>query len=453
MIDLEGLESRIRDGSIDTVINAITDLQGRLMGKRVTGDFFLDHARHGAHVCTYLLGTDMEMRTPAGYRLMSWETGYGDYLAVPDWSTLRIVPWLEKTALVLADVQEEATGSLIPVAPRSVLRRQVERASEMGFEALMASELEFYLLRDSYETTAKKKFHDLEPFGWYNEDYHLLQATKAEPLYRRFRNEMCAAGIPVEFSKGEAAPGQHEVNIHYATALESADRHTIFKHGLKEMAWQSGHAVTFMAKPDHTWTGSSAHVHLSLSDAKGAKPLFAQAGASPYGMSETMRWFLAGMIAGVRELAFFIAPFVNSYKRFAPGSWAPTNLVWGRDNRTCAFRIVGEGPALRIETRLPGGDANPYLAYAALLGAGLHGIEQRLELPGEYHGNAYEATGVSRIPRALWEAAQLLEQSTLARQIFGEEVVEHYLNTARVEQEAYDSVVTCWERERYLERG
>jgi glutamine synthetase len=453
LMDLEGLESRIRDGSVDTVISAITDLQGRLMGKRVTGQFFLDHAHQGAHVCTYLLGTDMEMRTPAGYRLMSWETGYGDYLAVPDWATLRIVPWLEKTALVLADVQDESSGALIPVAPRTVLRRQVERARERGFEALMASELEFYLLRDSYEAAAKKKFHDLEPFGWYNEDYHLLQATKAEPLYRRFRNEMCAAGIPVEFSKGEAAPGQHEVNIHYSTALESADRHVIFKHGLKEMAWQSGHAVTFMAKPDHTWTGSSAHVHLSLSDAGSGDPLFAQPGASPYGMSETMRHFLGGMIAGIRELAFFIAPFVNSYKRFAPGSWAPTSLVWGRDNRTCAFRIVGEGPALRIETRLPGGDANAYLAYAALIGAGLHGIEQRIEPTTEYRGNAYEARGVPRIPRALWEAAQLLEQSALARQIFGEEVVEHYLNTARIEQEAYDSVVTCWERERYLERG
>jgi glutamine synthetase len=452
-IDLKGLESRIRDGSVDTVISAITDLQGRLMGKRVTGQFFLDHAHHGAHVCTYLLGTDMEMRTPAGYRLMSWETGYGDYLAVPDWTTLRIVPWLEKTALVLADVQDESSGALIPVAPRTVLRRQVERARESGFEALMASELEFYLLRDSYEEAARKKFHDLEPFGWYNEDYHLLQATKAEPLYRRFRNEMCAAGIPVEFSKGEAAPGQHEVNIHYSTALESADRHVIFKHGLKEMAWQNGHAVTFMAKPDHTWTGSSAHVHLSLSDAGSGNPVFARPGASPYGLSETMRHFLGGMITTIRELAFFIAPFVNSYKRFAPGSWAPTSLVWGRDNRTCAFRIVGEGPALRIETRLPGGDANPYLAYAALIGAGLHGIEQRIEPPAEYRGNAYEARGVPRIPRALWEAAQLLEQSALARQIFGEEVVEHYLNTARVEQEAYDSVVTCWERERYLERG
>jgi glutamine synthetase len=452
-IDLKALESRIRDGSIDTVISAITDQQGRLMGKRVTGDFFLDHAKAGTHFCTYLLGTDMEMRTPAGYRLMSWETGYGDYLAVPDWSTLRVIPWLEKTALVLADTRDETTGALVPIAPRTVLRGQVERAKEMGFEVLMASELEFYLLRDSYEAAAKKNFHDLEPFGWYNEDYHLLQATKAEPLYRRFRNEMSAAGIPVEFSKGEAAPGQHEVNIHYAAALESADRHTLFKHGLKEMAWQSGHAVTFMAKPDQSWTGSSAHVHVSLRGAERGDAVFPKPNASPEEMSDTMRHFLGGLIAGIRELAFFIAPFVNSYKRFAPGSWAPTNLVWGRDNRTCAFRIVGGGPALRIETRLPGGDANPYLTYAAIIGAGLRGITQRIEPPAEFHGNGYEARGVPRIPQALWEAAQLLERSALAREIFGNEVVEHYLNTARVEQEAYDSAVTCWERQRYLERG
>jgi glutamine synthetase len=452
VVDLKQLESRIRDGSIDTVISAITDLQGRLMGKRVTGDFFLDHAKDGTHLCTYLLGTDMEMRTPSGYQLMSWETGYGDYLAVPDWPTLRVIPWLEKTALVLADVQDEVTRRLVPVAPRTVLRRQVERAKEMGFEALMASELEFYLLNDTYEGAAKKNFHDLEPFGWYNEDYHLLQATKAEPLYRRFRNEMSAAGIPVEFSKGEAAPGQHEVNIHYAGALESADRHALFKHGLKEMAWQSGHAVTFMAKPDHTWTGNSAHVHVSLSDAKRGDAAFPKRGEA-HAMSDTMRHFLGGLIAGIRELAFFIAPFINSYKRYAPGSWAPTNLVWGRDNRTCAFRIVGHGPALRIETRLPGGDANPYLAYAAIIGAGLNGIRQRTEPPAEFKGNGYEARGVPRIPQALWEAMQLLEKSTLAREIFGEDVVEHYVNTARVEQEAYDSVVTCWERQRYLERG
>jgi glutamine synthetase len=450
---VDDLETWIRHGRIDTVINAITDLQGRLMGKRITGDFFLEHARHGTHFCTYLLGTDMEMRTPPGYQLMSWETGYGDWLADPDWTTLRVIPWLEKTALVLADVRDEETGALIPVAPRTILRRQVERARALGYEAMMASELEFYLLRDTYEGAAAKHFHGLEPFGWYNEDYHLLQATKAEPLYRQFRGNMCAADIPVEFSKGEAAPGQHEVNIHFDAALESADRHVLFKHGLKEMAWQNGHAVTFMAKPDHTWTGNSAHVHVSLWDAKRKSNLFHDENAQPYGMSETMRHFLGGLIRGMRELAFFIAPFVNSYKRFAPGSWAPVNLVWGRDNRTCAFRIVGHGPALRIETRLPGGDANAYLAYAAIIGAGLYGIEHRIEPPAEHKGNGYAAVGVPRVPRALWESMHLLEQSALARESFGADVVAHSVNTARVEQEAFDSAVTCWERERYLERG
>lgn len=449
---LKELEVLVRGGQIDTIVSAITDLQGRLMGKRVTGDFFLEQEHHGTHFCTYLLGTDMEMRTPAGYQLMSWETGYGDWLADPDWSTLRVIPWLEKTAMVLADVRDEKTGNLIEVAPRTVLRRQVEKARAAGFEALMASELEFYLLKETYEGAAAKHFHGLQPFGWYNEDYNLLQATKAEPLYRQFRNNMCAAGVPVEFSKGEAAPGQHEVNIRYDTAMESADRHTLFKHGIKEMAWQNGHAVTFMAKPDHRWTGSSSHVHVSLLDKK-EQPVFHDGQATPWHMSTTMRHFLGGLVQGMRELAFFFAPFVNSYKRFAPGSWAPVNLVWGHDNRTCAFRVVGDGPALRIETRVPGGDANPYLAYAVIIGAGLYGIEHELEPPAEHVGNGYTATGVPRVPSALWESAALLEQSVLAREIFGDEVVAHYVNTARVEQEAYDSVVTCWERERYLERG
>jgi glutamine synthetase len=452
-ITFDELSVRIRAGEIDTVVTAFADMQGRLMGKRVTGDFFLEHAHHGTHFCTYLLATEMEMTTPDGFRLANWETGYGDWLAEPDWSTLRVIPWLERTALVLTDVRDEESGELVLVAPRTVLRRQVERARAMGFAPKMAGELEFYLLADSYEGAAKKGFHDLEPFGWYNEDYHLLQATKAEPLYRRFRNAMCAADVPVEFSKGEAAPGQHEVNLHYADALEAADRHALFKHGLKEMAWQGGQAVTFMAKPDHRWTGNSAHVHVSLWDLEGERARFHEEGAEPYGMSTEMRHFLGGVMASARELIFFIAPFVNSYKRYAAASWAPVNAVWGRDNRTCGFRVVGRGSSLRIENRLPGGDANPYLAYAAMLGAGLHGIEHGIEPPEEFHGNAYTAEGVPRVPRSLREAAELLERSEVARRIFGDEVVEHYLNAARVEQAAFDAVVTCWERERYLERG
>jgi glutamine synthetase len=447
------LERAIRSGAVDTVIVAITDMQGRLMGKRVTGGFFLESARHGTHFCTYLLGTDMEMTTPAGYRLTNWETGYGDWLADPDWATLRVIPWLEKTALVLADAKEEESGEPVRIAPRAILKRMLDNAREQGLAPKMASELEFYVLKETYEQAAEKGFQNLTPFGWYNEDYHLLQATKAEPLYRRFRNEMTAAGVPIEFSKGEAAPGQHEVNIHYAEALEAADRHALFKHGVKEMAWQSGHAVTFMAKPDHRWTGNSAHVHVSVWDAAGGRNVFHQDGAEPYGMSREMHWFLGGMMAAARDLAFFIAPFVNSYKRYAVASWAPVNVLWGRDNRTCGFRVVGRGPSLRIENRLPGGDANPYLSYAAIVGAGLYGIRHQIEPPGEFHGNGYAATGVPRIPRALWEAARLLEESTIAREIFGDDVVEHYANAARVEQETYDAVVTSWERERYLERG
>jgi glutamine synthetase len=452
-ITLAQLQESIRSGSIDTVISAITDMQGRLMGKRMTGEFFRDHAQHGTHFCTYLLGTDMEMSTPAGYRLMNWETGYGDFLADPDWNTLRVIPWLEKTALVLADVRDEASNELVAIAPRSVLRRQVERAHALGFTPLMAGELEFYLLRDSYEGAAAKRFHDLERFGWYNEDYNLLQATKAEPLYRQFRNLLTAADIPIEFSKGEAAAGQHEVNVRYAPALEAADRHALFKHGLKEIAWQHGHAVTFMAKPDHTWTGSSAHVHVSLRDADGDRNLFYDENAVPYGMSPTMQHFLGGLMQATRELAFFIAPFVNSYKRYAVASWAPVNIVWGHDNRTCGFRIVGRGDALRIENRFPGGDTNPYLAYAMILAAGMYGIEHQIEPAPEFRGNGYTATGVARMPGSLWQAIQLLEESRLAREMFGADVVEHYLNAARVEQQAFDTVVTCWERERYLERG
>ncbi|HEX8830737.1 MAG TPA: glutamine synthetase family protein [Longimicrobium sp.] len=452
-ISLDELERAIRGGEIDTVVNAITDMQGRLMGKRITGDFFLESGRHGTHFCTYLLATDMEMATPGGYNLANWETGYGDWLADPDWSTLRAIPWLEKTALVMSDAKDEATGGLIPIAPRTILKRQVERAREMGFAPKMASELEFYVLKETYEQAAEKGFQGLTPFGWYNEDYHLLQATKAEPLYRRFRNEMTAAGVPIEFSKGEAAPGQHEVNIHYSDALEGADRHALFKHGVKEMAWQSGNAVTFMAKPDHRWTGNSAHVHISLWDGRGERNVFLEEGAQPYGMSTTMRHFLGGMMHCARELAFFIAPFVNSYKRYAVASWAPVNIVWGRDNRTCGFRVVGSGKALRVENRLPGGDANPYLTYAAIIGAGLYGIEHQIEPGDEFRGNAYTTTGHPKVPRALWEAAELLESSTIAREIFGDDVVHHYANAARVEQETYDAVVTSWERERYLERG
>jgi glutamine synthetase len=453
-IGRDRLRELVDRGEIDTVVTAVCDMQGRLVGKRVTGRHFVDHCLdHGTHLCTYLLGTDMEMTTPAGYALMNWESGYGDYLNRPDWGTLRRLPWLEKTALVLGDVVDEAAGDLVPVAPRTILRRQVERCAAHGLRPMMASELEFYLVRESYEEAAAKGFADLRPWGWYNEDYHLLQPTKAEPLYRRFRNLMSEAGVPVEFSKGEAGPGQHEVNIRFADALESADRATIFKHGAKEMAAEFGCAVTFMAKPYQEWTGSSSHVHLSLWDPAGNRNLFADEGGDPRAMSATTRWFLGGMMAAARELSLFVASTVNAYKRYAVASWAPVNIVWGRDNRTCGFRVVGHGSSLRIENRLPGGDANAYLAYAAMLAAGLHGIEERIEPPAEFHGNGYLASGCDRAPRALYEAIAALAESALARAAFGDNVVDHYLTMARVEQAAYDAMVSDWERRRYFERG
>jgi glutamine synthetase len=453
IISVDDLKRAIDDGSVDTVISAICDMQGRLVGKRVTGQFFVEHCLdHGTHFCTYLLGTDMEMNTPDGFALMNWESGYGDYLARPDWNTLRLIPWLDNTALVLADTVDDATRDLIPIAPRSILRQQIERAEALGLRPMAATELEFYLLSDTYEQAQKKGFAGLERFGWYNEDYHLLQATKAEPLYRKFRNLMTDAGVPIEFSKGEAAPGQHEVNIHYADALDSADRAVLFKHGAKEIAFQEGFAVTFMAKPDHTWTGSSGHIHMSLWDRNGERNRFACDGECAE-MSDTMRFFLGGLIASARELSLFIASNVNSYKRFAAVSWAPVNVVWARDNRTCGFRVVGKGNGLRIENRFPGGDANPYLAYAAMLAAGLHGIEHKIEPPPEFIGNGYLAKDVPRIPRTLYEAIDEFAESEIARHAFGDQVADHYLNFARIEQETYDSVVTNWERERYFERG
>jgi glutamine synthetase len=449
----EELTQWVRDGEIDTLVVALTDMQGRLMGKRVQGQAYLNGAiDHGAHFCTYLLGTDIEMNTPEGYQLMNWETGYGDWIADPVWSTLRVIPWLDKTALVLSDTVDHH-GDEIPVSPRTMLKKVVAKAAGMGFRPMAGSELEYYLLTDTYEAAHRKGYVGLERFGYYNEDYALLQATKAEPIHGRLRNQMTAAGIPVEFSKGEAAPGQHEVNIHYADVLDMADWTVLFKHGAKEIAWLNGYGLSFMAKPDHTWTGSSGHLHISLWDPDGKTALMHDPAGRPYGMSATMRHFLGGMMRYARELAVFHASNINSYKRYAVASWAPVNVVWGRDNRTTGFRIVGDGSGLHIENRFPGGDMNAYLAYAAVLGAGLLGIEREIEPPEEYVGNGYVATGCDRMPRALYEAIRLLEDSEAAVDIFGSEVVAHYLNAARVEQETYDAVVHPWDRERYLERG
>src|SRR3954454_24358365 len=382
---LQELQAMVRDGRIDTLVVAITDMQGRLMGKRVQAQAFLDGViDNGAHFCTYLLGTDMEMNTPEGFALMNWETGYGDWIAEPVWDTLRVLPWLEKTALVLSDTFTEEDHAEIPVSPRTILKRQIARAADHGITVKAGSEFEYYVLKDSWDQMAENGFAIPKRFGSYNEDYPLLQATKAEPLHRLLRNQMTEARIPIEFSKGEAAPGQHEVNIRYDHVLESADRSVLFKHGAKEIAYLNGWGLTFMAKPDHTWTGSSGHLHMSTWDAAGEQPLTSDDKAKlPYGMSKQFSQFVAGMMALSRELAVFVAPFINSYKRYASLSWAPVHVVWGRDNRTPVFRLVGRGDGLHIENRFPGGDMNAYLTYAAMLGAGLYGMERNLELAPE----------------------------------------------------------------------
>jgi glutamine synthetase len=444
MLMLSELEKAVGDGSIDTVVVAFTDMQGRLMGKRLHGEFFLEGqiAEHGAEGCNYLLALDMEMDPISGYQIASWERGYGDFSLMPDMATLRHIPWLEATALVLCDVGWH-DGTPVNPSPRQVLKRQVERAVELGYEPMFGSELEFYLLKESFEEAHAKHYRDLTPSVPYILDYHILATTYDEPLIRQIRNGMQGAGIPVETSKGEAWPGQQEINFRFAEAVTMADNHTIYKNGAKEIAHLNGCSITFMAKPDHTWIGNSCHIHSSLwRDAENA---FA-------GESDVFKHYLAGQIACLRELAVFLAPTINSYKRFAAGSWAPTTLAWGHDNRTCGFRIVGHGGALRAETRIPGGDANPYLAFAALLAAGIYGIENELELPPGLEGNAYESDA-ERFPHSLREAIDALEKGTMARGALGDDVVDHYLNYARTEQRLFDEVVTCYERERMFERG
>jgi glutamine synthetase len=443
VISLEELRSEVEDGAIDTVVVAFTDMQGRLMGKRLHGEFFVDQAaEHGIEGCDYLLALEMEMDPVPGYALASWDQGYGDFRLAPDFSTLRRIPWLEGTALVLADVLHH-DGSDVKPSPRQVLKAQVERAESLGYTPMFGSELEFFLLKESYEEAHAKHYRDLTPSVPYILDYHILAATYDEPLIRQIRNGMHGAGIPVETSKGEAWPGQHEINFRYADAVAMADNHVIYKNGAKEIAHLNGCSVTFMAKPDHTWIGSSCHIHSSLW----------QHGRNEFeGESDVFKQYLAGQIAALKELAIFVAPTINSYKRFAAGSWAPTTLAWGHDNRTCGFRIVGHGQALRTETRIPGGDVNPYLAFAALLAAGLHGIENELELPPPLEGNAYESDA-ERFPHTLREGIAALEDGSVARQALGDEVVDHYLNYARTEQRLFDEVVTCYERERMFERG
>ena len=445
----------VESGEIETVLAVFPDLYGRLLGKRFVGRFFVESvAAHGFHACDYLLACDMEMDPVPGYAFASWEEGYGDFRCVPDWKTARRAAWLERTAIVVCDVLGEPGGRPVEIAPRRVLARQVERSREMGFQALAGSELEMYVFRESYESARKKRFQDLETFGSYIEDYHILQGTREEPLIGAIVRGLDASGVPMEGSKGEWGPGQQELNLRYCALLEQADRNVLAKHAAKEIADRQDLAVTFMAKWNERLAGSSLHQHLSLWDAEGKENLFA--GAAPLGpvaASDLFRWFLGGWMARAEELAAMAAPSVNSYKRFQSASFAPTAIAWSHDNRTAGFRVVGEGPSLRIECRIPGADANPYLAYAAALAGGLDGIARRIEPPPIFEGDAYAAKALPRVPHNLRDATDRFAASPFAREAFGEEFVSHYSHFLRTEQRKFDEAVTDWEKARFFERG
>jgi glutamine synthetase len=441
-VDLEGLRAGVDAGEIETVVLALTDMQGRLQGKRLTARYFLDEVlHHGAEGCNYLLAVDVEMNTVDGYAMSSWERGYGDFVMRPDLSTLRPMPWEVGTVLCLADLAW-ADGTDVVASPRQILRAQLARLAERGWTANAATELEFLVFKDSYEDAWRKGYRDLDPANAYNVDYSLLGTSRVEPLIRRIRNSMTAAELEVENSKGECNYGQHEINFRYADALRCADNHAIYKNGAKEIAAQEGMAISFMAKYNER-EGNSCHIHFSIADDDG--PLF-------HRDRRMFESFLAGQLAYARELTLLLAPNINSYKRFAVGSFAPTTVAWGQDNRTCAFRVVGHGPSLRFENRSGGADLNPYLALAALIASGLEGVERELELEPVFEGNAYEATGKPRLPPTLRDARDLFASSAIARSAFGEEVVAHYLNAAAIELTAFDAAVTDWERVRGFER-
>lgn len=450
-IDLKELKRLIANGDIETVLVVFPDMYGRLVGKRIVGRFFVEESE--IHACDYLLACDVDMDPVPGYQFTSWAKGYGDFRPVPDFNTLRIASWQEKSALVLCDVYEEEREELVPYAPRGILRKQIARATEMGYVAMGASELELYVFKDSYDDVARKSFVNLEPIGRLIEDYHIFQGTKEEFLIGDIRRHLERSGVPVESSKGEWGPGQQEIGLRYAELLEMADRHAIYKHAAKEIAWRHGRAVTFMAKWDERYAGSSCHIHASLWDPDG-KPLFAgDESLGPIHCSPLFRWFLGGWMAHIRELFPFYAPYPASYKRYVPGSFAPTGIAWSYDNRTAGFRIVGHGPSLRIECRTAGADANPYLAFAATLAAGLDGIAKKIEPPPPFEGDVYGALELPQVPHSLNEAIRELEQSAFAREALGADVVEHYLHFFRTEQRKFDATVTDWERKRYFEQA
>jgi glutamine synthetase len=444
MLSAAELGKLVQQGEIETVVAGFTDHYGRLVGKRFDAEMFLDEVmKHGGHACDYLLTVDMEMEPVPGYAFANWELGYGDVHMVADLATLRVATWLDKTAFVLCDVKSEKTHDYVDVAPRSILRRQVEAAKKAGFTGYAATELEHYLFQTSYRQAAQQDYRNLEAAGWYLEDYHLLQGARTEGFHAAARRHLKLSGVPVETSKGEWGKGQHELNVRYAEALEMADRHVVFKQCLKEIADAMGLSVTFMAKFAADGAGSSCHIHFSLwQDGKNAFD----------GRPDAFRHFLGGWIAHVPDVMVFYAPTINSYKRYVDASWAPTRLAWSNDNRTAGFRIVGSGPGTRIECRIPGADCNPYLALAASFASGLDGVAKKIEPPEAFVGNIYQARSLPRVPYTLAEATDLFAKSTFAKQAFGAAVHEHYTHFYRTETQAYDKAVTDWERRRYFER-
>ncbi|MEP0960933.1 MAG: glutamine synthetase family protein [Roseobacter sp.] len=449
-LSFDDLKSRVTDGTIDTVLACFPDMQGRLMGKRFHAVNFIETSYKETHCCNYLLATDLEMATPDGYASSSWQAGYGDYVMQPDLATIRPVPWLAGTAMVLCDILDHHTHAEIPHSPRAILKKQIAKLKALGFDAMMATELEFFLFEKSFDDIRKSGFRDLTPISGYNEDYHIFQTTKEEGVMRPIRNHLFAAGLPVENSKGEAETGQEEINIRYADALDCADHHTIAKNAIKEISWQHGHAATFLPKWHHDKVGSSSHVHQSLWQ-EGA-PVFFDPDA-PLGMSELMKNYMAGLIAFAPDYTFFLAPYVNSYKRFAKGTFAPTKTVWSVDNRTAGFRLCGERTkGVRVECRIGGSDLNPYLAQAAMLAAGIKGIEDKMTLSAPTTGDVYEDAKAADIPQTLRDATQTLRGSAFLRETMGSDVVDHYVRCAEWEQEEFDRVVTDWEIARGFER-
>ncbi|WP_050527075.1 glutamine synthetase family protein [Pseudorhodobacter aquimaris] len=445
----DDLQDLVAKREIDTVLVCFVDMQGRLMGKRFHAGHFVAGAWEETHCCNYLLATDLEMTTPDGFASTSWERGYGDYVMKPDLTTLRPVPWLPATAMVLCDILDHNTHEEVPHSPRAMLKRQVARLAEMGFEAMTATELEFFLFEKSYEEISKSGFRDLTPISGYNEDYHIFQTTKEEHVMRPIRNHLWDAGLPIECTKGEAETGQEELNIKYADAMKTAEYHSIAKHAVKEIAWQQGHAASFLPKWHHSKVGSSSHVHQSLW--KDGKPAFFD-DSDDLGMSDLMKHYMAGLLKYAPEYTYFMAPYINSYKRFMKGTFAPTRVIWSVDNRTAGFRLCGQNSkAIRVECRIPGSDMNPYLAITGMLAAGIAGIEEKLDLQAPATGDIYQGdTGM--IPGNLRDARETLLASTMLRKALGDDVVDHYARAAEVEIEEFDRVVTDWEIARGFER-